>query len=303
MKVQTRMLERANHPAQRRQFKVDLLPYILLLPSVALILAIIFYPFVTGLLYSLREGSLLRLGPYVGLQNFVELFGSPRFRYSAYFTFIFVVFNIVGCYTLGLALAMLVNQNVPGRGFFRVALLIPWILPSVVAITGWRWLIADQYGLVNVFLKQLGIGPIYFLSNENWAVVSVIVVKIWRSFPFMMLSLLAALQGISRELYEAAKLDGAGGFQLFRYVTLPQLKNISIVLCILMTIWTVNGFDSIWLLTQGGPSNATENFIVLAFNYTFTRNDVGTGAAIAVVSFVVMAILTVLLLRAQEEAA
>ncbi len=297
-------LSRGRHKktqALKKPYKVDLLPYFLLLPSVVLIVAIIFYPFLTGLLYSLREGSLLQLGPFVGLQNFAELFAMADFHNAAYFSLIFAFFNIVGCYSLGLALAMLVNQNVPGQGFFRVALLVPWIIPSIVAITGWRWMIADQYGLVNVVLGYVGLGPVYFLSNEGWAVFSVIIVKIWRSFPFMMLSLLAALQGIDRNLYEAARLDGAGGWQIFRYVTLPQLRNISIVLCILMTIWTVNGFDSIWLLTQGGPSNATENFIILAYKYTFARNDVGIGSAIAVVSFVILAILAVALLRVQNE--
>ena len=159
-----------------------------------------------------------------------------------------------GSWALGLALALLLNQDIPARGFFRVALLLPWIIPSIVSIVSWRWLISDQTGLVNVALGAFGIRPIYFLSTGRLATFSVIVVKIWRSFPFMMLSLLAALQTINHESYEVASIDGAGSWQSFRFITLPQLMPISIVLWILMTIWSVNDFETPWLLTQGGPS-------------------------------------------------
>jgi multiple sugar transport system permease protein len=129
----------------------------------------------------------------------------------------------------------------------------------------------------------------------------VIAIKIWRSFPFMMLSLLAALQAIDRSLYEAAALDGASPWNQFRYVTMPQLQNISIVLCLLMTIWTVNDFDTPWLLTQGGPANATENLVLLAYRYTFGRNNVGLGSAVSFVTLVILMLLVVIMLRRQRE--
>lgn len=286
----------------RRIYRVDLLPYLLLLPSVALILAIIFYPFISGFFYSLTDGSLLKSGDFVGLQNYQRLLEMSDFWHSMWFSFLFALFNVLGCYVIGLGLAILVNQNVPMQGFFRVALLVPWIIPSVVSIVSWRMMIADQNGLVNVFLSWFGLGPIYFLSSEGWAMFSVIIIKIWRSFPFMMLSLLAGLQSIDRTLYEAAELDGAGPWQTFWFVTLPQLKNISIVLWILMTIWTINDFDTPWLLTQGGPSNATENLIVIAYKYTFARNDVGLGAAISFVTLLLLMVLAIILLRRQREA-
>ena len=127
-----------------------------------------------------------------------------------------------------------------------------------------------------------------------------ILIKVWRSFPFMMVSCLAALQSIDQSLYEAAKIDGAGRWQSFRDITFPQITGISVVMWILMTIWSVNDFETPWLLTQGGPSNATENLIVLAYKYTFTRNDVGVGSAIAVVSMVILMTLALLLLRKNE---
>ena len=293
----------AAKPRKTKRYTVDLLPYFLLLPSLALIFGIIFYPFLTGVLYSLREGSLLRLEGFVGLDNYLSLLRRPDFQHALYFSFIFAFFNVIGCYIIGLVLAMMLNQNVPGQGFFRVCLLLPWIIPSVVSVMSWRWFIADENGLANIALGWLGIGPIYFLSTPGLAMFSVIVVKIWRSFPFMMLSLLAALQTVDRSLYEAAQLDGASRWQTFRFITFPQLTGVSVVLWILMTIWTVNDFDTPWLLTQGGPSNATENLIVLAYRYTFSGNDVGMGSAVAVVTLILLMFLAFWLLRQQGERA
>ncbi len=286
-------------PVRRR--RIEMFPYLLLIPSVLLIAMINLYPFATGFYYSLENGTLLKSGEFVGLSNYLALPGMEDFRHSVWFSAVFALSNVAGSYVVGLALALLLNRDMPGRGFFRVALLVPWIIPSIVSIVSWRWLISDQSGLVNVLLGWFHIGPIYFLSTENWATFSVILVKVWRSFPFMMLSLLAALQTINREMYEAAAIDGAGRWQSFRFITLPQIMPLSIVLWILMTIWSVNDFETPWLLTQGGPSNATENLIVLAYKYTFARNDVGTGTAIAFVSMLAMMTLAIVLLRRQRE--
>lgn len=293
-----RRIDRTSTNERRR--RVNVLPYALLIPSIALIAVIILYPLSTGLYYSLNEGSLLKLEGFVGLDNYRELLSRPDFRHALVFSAIFAVFSVIGSYVVGLGLALLLNQELPGRGFFRVALLLPWVIPSIVSIASWRWLIADQNGLVNQALGLVGVGPIYFLSTGDWAMFSVILIKIWRSFPFMMVSCLAALQSIDRDMYEAARIDGAGRWQSFRDITMPQIAGISVVMWILMTIWSVNDFETPWLLTQGGPSNATENLIVLAYKYTFTRNDVGVGSAIAVVSMIILMTLAFVLLRKQN---
>ena len=277
------------------------LPYLLLAPSVAMMLAIVVYPMAQGFYYGFTNGTLLRPGSFVGLQNYVTLLGSADFWNAVTFSVVFAVANVAGCYSFGLALALLLNLDLPGRGFFRTALLLPWIIPSIVAIVSWRWMIADENALANRLITAFGLGPIFFLSDSRWAVASVIVIKIWRSFPFMMLSLLAALQGIDQSLYEASEMDGASRRQAFFYVTLPQLKDISIVLCLLMTIWTVNDFDTPWLLTQGGPANATENLILLAYRYTFGRNNVGLGSATSFITLIILMVLVVFLLRRQRE--
>ncbi len=277
------------------------LPFWLLAPSIFLMLAVIAYPMLTGFYYGFTTGSLLKTGKFVGFDNYIRLLQSADFLHALWFSLIFAVFNVIGCYVLGLGLALLMNQDVPFRGFFRVALLLPWIVPSIVSIVSWRWMMADQHALFNQIIGLFGGSPIYFLSDEHWAIAAVIAIKIWRSFPFMMLSLLAALQGIDRSLYEAASLDGASRWNQFRYVTLPQLSNISIVLCLLMTIWTVNDFDTPWLLTQGGPANATENLVLLAYRYTFGRNDVGLGSAVSFITLAILMVLVVILLRRQRE--
>jgi ABC-type sugar transport system permease subunit len=291
----------AHRPRQRQP--IQWLPYFLLLPSVVLICLIELYPFLTGLSFSLHKGTLLGTGSFCGLQNYQRLFNSPDFYNALWFSFIFALFNVLFSYLIGLALALFLNLDFPGRGFCRVFLLIPWIVPAVVSIVSWKWLIADRGGLVNILLGDLGLGPIYFLSESSWAMVAVIVIKVWRSFPFMMLSLLAALQVIDKTLYEAAKLDGANNWHLFWYITLPHLKNISIIQGILMMIWSINDFETPFLLTQGGPSNATENLILLSYRYTFGRNDVGRGSATALVTLALLTVLAWLMMRQQRQIA
>ena len=299
------VLETSESPAWRvraRQLATPefVTPAILLTPSIMLLLVVIAYPMVQGLFFSFTDGSLMKAGDFVGFDNYVKLLQSPDFYRSLRFSAVFAACNIVGCYLLGLGLALLLQKEMPGRGLFRVLLLLPWIVPSLVSIVSWRWMIADDSALFNQIIKLFGGSPIYFLSDSTWAVVVVILIKIWRSFPFMMLSLLAALQSIDRSLYEAAAIDGATRWQSFWNVTLPQIKNISIVLGLLMTIWTVNDFDTPWLLAQGGPNGATENLVVLAYRFTFARNDVGMGAATSFVTLFVLMALVFFLLRLQR---
>ncbi len=275
-------------------------PSILLAPSILLLLVVVAYPMAQGFYFSFTDGSLMKGGKLVGFDNYVKLLSSPAFWHSMRFSAIFAVCNIAGCYMLGLGLALLLQKDIAGRGVFRVLLLLPWIVPSLVSIVSWRWMVNDEKALFNQVITLFGGDPIYFLSDSGWAVTIVILIKIWRSFPFMMLSLLAALQSIDRSLYEAAAIDGATRWQAFWNVTVPQIKNISIVLCLLMTIWSVNDFDTPWLLAQGGPANATENLVVLAYRYTFARNDVGMGAATSFITLFMLMAIVFCLLRLQR---
>jgi len=288
---------------RQRRPPIQSLPYLLLLPSIALIGVIELYPFITGVSYSFHKGTLLGTGAFVGWLNYQRAFTSPDFYHSLWFSCVFAFFNVLFSYVIGLALALFLNLDFPGRGICRVLLLLPWIVPAVVSIVSWKWLIADRGGLFNILLADFHLGPIYFLSDSTWAMVAVIVIKIWRSFPFMMLSLLAALQVIDKSLYEAAWIDGANTWERFWHITMPHLKNISIIQAILMVIWSINDFETPFLLTQGGPSNATENLILLAYRYTFGRNDVGRGSAVALLTLVILTVLATYMMRLQRRRA
>jgi ABC-type sugar transport system permease subunit len=268
----------------------------LLAPSLILLALVVAYPMVKGLYYTVTDSSLFMPGRFIGWRNYADLLENPEFWHSLSFSAVFSLFAVSGCYSLGLGLALLLNRNFPLRGLLRVALLTPWIVPSLVAVVSWRWMVSDRDALFNRVIEAFGGSPIYFLSNDSWTVVIVILVKIWVSFPFMMLSLLAALQGIDQSIYEAAAIDGAKRWPTFLHITVPEIRKVSAVLCILMTIWTVNDFDTPWLLAQGGQANATENLVVLAYRYTFARNDVGMGATVSFVTlFLLMALFLVVL--------
>lgn len=290
-------LPQARPPARAAARRGPPLPFWLLVPSLLLIFSVVLYPAIVGFNYSVSSGTLLKPGEFVGLANYLSVLGSTEFLHALRFSLLFAVANVAGCYVLGLLLALLMNADIPMRGVFRVIILVPWIVPSVVSVVSWRWMLANETALVNQILGLVGIDPVLFLSDGFWAGVSVTIIKIWRSLPFMMLSLLAALQGIDRSLYEAAALDGASRWQAFWEVTLPQLKNVSIVLCLLMTIWTVNDFDTPYLLTEGGPDAATENLVLLAYRYTFGRMELGPGAAISFITLALLMVFIVAMLK------
>lgn len=279
------------------------LPYLFVLPSLVFILTINGVPFVSGIYYSFLDGTLINNGTFQGFANFLEVFRMEDFWQSLYFTIYFSIFSVIGSYVFGLALALILNKDIPGRGFFRIALLVPMVIPLAVSVIGWRWLIQDQNAQLNDVLSWFGIQPILFLADQFWAQFTVIMINIWGSYPFMMIMLIAGLSSIDSYIYESAHIDGASKFQSFLYITLPQLKTISIVLGILTTIANFNNFGLIWLLTQGGPINATQNLIIMAYKYTFTRNMLGIGAAIAVISLVIMLFLATLVLKGQRKLA
>ncbi|MBO9127749.1 MULTISPECIES: carbohydrate ABC transporter permease [unclassified Rhizobium] len=208
--------------ARLRALKDLSTPALLLAPSVILLLIVIVVPMVQGLYFSFTNGSLMKAGHWVGLENYVKLLSSAAFWNSLRFSAIFAVCNIAGCYVLGLGIALLMQKDMPARGLFRVLLLLPWIVPSLVSIVSWRWLVMDDKALFNQIIGVFGGSPIFFLSDSTWTITIVVLIKIWRSFPFMMLSLLAALQSIDRSLYEAAAIDGATKWLMECHATADQ---------------------------------------------------------------------------------
>ena len=251
------------------------------------------YPLLTGLSLSFQDQNLYKGSKqgFIGLKNFAQVFFSDKeFRADFLFTVVYTLCVVLIAYALGLIFALLLNQKIPCRQLFRVLVLIPWIIPPVVSSMSWNWLLNDTFGFVNHFLKSVGVidESILFLANKTLAKATVIAVGAWRNFPFMTVVILAGLQSVSHDYYEAASIDGAGAFQKFRYITLPMLKSVSVIAVTLVTIWTFNNFDNIYLLTKGGPAQSTEVLSILTYNNAFFRGSISYASAMATIMLLLM---------------
>lgn len=278
------------------------LGYIMLIPSTLLIAIVSIYPLFHGLQLSFYEYNLLRGEEkhFIGLENFRELFTSdPTFVRTLIFSVIYTISVVVVSYLLGLLLALLLNQKIKFRGLMRAVILIPWVIPPVVAATNWLWLLNDQLGLVNNVLRRLEIidRPIMFLADRSLAKVTVIMTSAWKSFPFMMITLLAGLQSIPEDLYESAHLDGAGRMARLRHITLPLIKPITLIATTLMFIWTFNNFENIYLLTQGGPMESTYVLPIYSYYTAFLRSNFGYASAISTAMLVILTVLALVYMR------
>jgi multiple sugar transport system permease protein len=280
---------RRSSPLSRKDAALGML---LVAPVVICLLILVAYPFVFAVWISFTDRQIGTEGHFVGLANYAYLAGTPSFQATIVNTIVLVVSVQALKLTLGLGIALLLNQAIRGRTFWRGLILLPWAMPAFVAYITWRLLYAPQGGAFNMILTGLGIVPslVDFLSTRQLAMPSVIVATFWRGFPFWVISLLAALQTVPAEQYEAAAIDGAGAVQRFRHITLPGIRHVILVVALLSTIWTTNGFENIWLLTQGGPSDATMTFPVLAY-FGLQSLRIGEAAAVSVAFLPVFAIL------------
>jgi len=267
------------------------------LPSAIILLLLSLYPLVYAAMQSLRNGNLIQNGPFVGLANYVNILTDNGFWGAALFTLIFTVAGVFGSWLVGLALALLLRTKIPAGGVFKLLLLLPWVVPVVVSATSWNWLVATPQSPLPVVLSAIGIHNVLFLSNPILAKIVVCVFKIWISFPFMMMMMTSALSGIDVNVYEAAKVDGATGWQSFRSITMPLILRTTLVSWILMTIFCVNDFPTIYLLTGGGPTGATTSLVVLAYTTVFQNTQTGPGVAIAFLMTLVLILVSVVLYR------
>jgi multiple sugar transport system permease protein len=216
-----------------------------------------------------------------------------------------MVFGIVALsYVLGLLAAVLLNQKLRGKAIYRALILVPWIIPPVVSYISWQWMLNDQSGAINLMLMRLGlinsIDPIIWLADPNLAMVSIIMVGSWSRFPFMMITMLAALSAISDDVHEAAALDGADRWRRFRDITFPLILPVSVISTLLQAIWTFNDFALPFILTGGGPANATTTLVLLAYKEAFRQFNIGYGTSLAVISMVLMLALGTVYLRLQS---
>lgn len=270
---------------------------LMIVPSVILVLLIYGYPLVSAAVESVHNGTLVNTGPYVGFHNFALAFRSPIFWNAAEFTLLFCVVSVFGSWIVGLGLALLLRRRVHATGLFKVLLLLPWVIPVIVSATSWRWLVASPTSPVPELANHLGLGTLLFLADPTLSKLIVCVFKVWLSFPFMMLMASAALAGVDEQLYEAARVDGATGLQQLFSITLPMIARSTYISWVLMFIFSIGDFQAIYLLTGGGPVNATNTLVVLAYTTVFSNFQTGPGIAIGFTMTVVSIAVAVVLFR------
>jgi multiple sugar transport system permease protein len=270
---------------------------LLALPSLLLLILLNLYPVIYAVWQSTRNGDLAGTGNFVAFHNYLNVVHEAAFWHAAQFSLIFTIVGVFGSWAVGLGIALLLRTRIPASGVWKVVLILPWVVPIVVSATSWNWLVATPQSPLPALAKALGFGNVLFLANPVLAQITVCVFKVWISFPFMMLMMSSALTAVDGNVYEAAKVDGAGNWQTFTRVTLPMISRTIYVSWILMAIFCVNDFPTIFLLTQGGPVGATQSLVVLAYQTVFQNYEVGPGVAIAFIMTAVLVIVSVLLYR------
>ena len=271
-----------------------LLPGFLSIGALATLILIV-GPALYAISLSFYEQQSLTSDPvWVGFANYARVLASGEFWNALWNGFVYAMVAILLQVVLGIGFALLLHQPFYGRSLLRGLAFLPYLLPTVVAVLTFKWMIDGSLGIVTIVLDTLGLPPIYWFETESAAMISVILVSVWLWTPFVTTTFLAGLQTVPAQLYEAARVDGAGPIRRFFHVTLPALRPILIVIILLRGVWMFNKFDIIWLTTGGGPLGATEHLPVLAYRQAFTLFDLGSGAAIATLSFLVLLVIVTL---------
>ncbi len=270
--------------------------YIFLIPSLVIIALFVAYP-VLNTIYnsflSLRIQTIRLGGKFVGFDNYIKLFSDPLFIQSLKFTGVFTVVSVVLETVLGMVCALIMNRNFKGQGLVRAAILVPWAIPTIVSALMWQFMFAESFGVINYLLMNWGVisEPIKWITGSTNAFWSIIISDVWKTSPYMSLLLLAGLQTISAEQYEAASIDGANVFKRFYYITLPMLKPVLMVSLLFRTIQSFRIYDLVAVLTGGGPANSTQSLTLFTVRNYFQFGDLGYGSAAAMVTFVVSMII------------
>jgi multiple sugar transport system permease protein len=268
----------------------DVLGWAMVGPALLVLGVFLAYPFVLGIWLSLTDTRIASPGRFVGLENFRYLLGDSVFRLTVLNTLLYAGVAVVLKFVLGLGLALLVNREFRGKRFVRAAMLLPWIVPTSLSALVFYWIYDSQFSVLTWALRTVGLvgGYINYLGDPTLARAALIAANVWRGVPFFAIGLLAGLQTIPRELYEAAEMDGAGAWARFRWITWPLLVPLAVVVIVFSTIMTVGDFQLIWIVTKGGPANATHLFGTLAYQRAIQGGFLGEGAAVAVFTLPVL---------------
>lgn len=288
----------------RRLARISL-PYLLMAPALLLLTVLTLVPLLYSIVMSFFEAELGQgLGRFVGFANYVAVLNDARFWNAAWNTVVWVLGSVSSQILVGLLLAVALDRLVFARMFFRGALFLPWVMPVAVIAYLWRWILNPQNGIVNVTLRNAGIewgATAPWLSDPESSMYSALLVNLWRGVPFVFVMILAALQGVPKEEYEAARIAGAGPLREFWYVTLPNLKLIIATIVLLRTMQIANNFSMMWLLTGGGPAESTEILPLLVYVHAFGAHKFGQASALAVLLLLLLMAVSLVYVRALKE--
>ncbi|MEX2541829.1 MAG: sugar ABC transporter permease [Trueperaceae bacterium] len=281
----------------RRWLHPDRSPFLYLLPTVLFIAVFLAYP-----VAEVIRGSFIHNVPirpwepqgFVGFDNYAALLRSPEFLRALGVTVGWTILAVAGKLLIGMVAALLLQREFIGRRIYLTLMMVPWVTPIVVAAVVWRWVLNSQYGQLNGLLDILGLPIVPWLGRSGTAFVATAAVDMWVGIPFVAMVLMAGLQSIPDELYEAATVDGAGLAQMFRHVTLPLLRPVMFVVLLLTSVWTFNSFEVIYPLTRGGPAGATTTLVIQAYRLAFGSFDFGRASALATLIFVILLALSIL---------
>ena len=271
--------------------RVNRLALWFLAPTAVVLLLVVAYPFIYNVGMSFTNWNMyhFRDPSFNGLANYVKLFQEPEFKNIFLRTFLWTGVNLVFHVTLGLGAALLLNQRLPGRPLYRALLILPWAMPQYISALTWRGMFNLEYGAVNLLLAKFGIDAVPWLSGEWTAFAAATLTNIWLGFPFIMVVALGGLQSIPVELYEAARIDGAGPIRRFFSITLPMLRPVLTPAIVLGTIWTFNNLNVIWLVTkQGEPADKSHILVTFVYKAAFTYYRYGYAAAFSVFIFLTL---------------
>jgi len=273
--------------------------WLFLFPSLLLISAFTLYPVIYSFTLSFQDFQFLTLtGTWIGFENYRRLFDDPMLGRAFVNGLLWFVGNLIPQIILGVGFALILNMKFRGRGIVRTLVILPYFLPGISMFLTWRWMYYDVNGIINHVLQSVGLidDRILWINSTNLAMMSVVVVGVWRYTPFVVLNCLARLSSIDSTLYEAAKVDGASVFQRFIYITLPQLRSVILIVVLLRGIFTFNKFEEINVITEGGPLGSTTTLPVLSYERAFGALEVGEGSAINTLIFLILSVVAVLYL-------
>ena len=282
-----------------REAKNTKFAYKVNLPLMVFLGAVLVFTLAWGICMSFTNKMIGGEAHFTWFKNYEKLIGDPEYRRSIVNTVKFTALSIALKCVLGMFMALALNQSFRGRNAVRALLMIPWTLPNIVVVYNWRWIFNPSGGIANHILKSLHLidRDLVWFGSAGLALFTVVVANVWRGTPFFGVSILAKLQTISRDYYEAADIDGANLFQKFRYITFPEVKDVTILSALMSTIWTINEFETVYLLTGGGPNGATEVMNVYSYKTAMRSMMLGRGIAVAVLAMPVLMLLIGLLTR------